>query len=240
MNNRLSTVGIIICLLIALYIASLTELKIYLPNFIEGAVVTVKVAVLSLILFFIMSFVAGIARGHFNGIIKWIATFYIEIFRGTSVLVILFWFFFVLPEFGILLSPLTAGVLGIGLNFGAYGAEIVRGAIASVAKGQSEASIALNISPYKHLTRIVVPQVFVITIPGLTNTAMELIKATSLVAGITIGELTFHAMKLNGIFFKPLEIFAIALFFYYFFAQFIRLISSYLEEHFSKHMNKEA
>ena len=73
MQNRLSIVGIIISLLIALYIASLTELKIYLPNFIEGAIVTFKVAVLSLILFLIMSFVAGIARGHFNGIIKWIA-----------------------------------------------------------------------------------------------------------------------------------------------------------------------
>ena len=239
MKNRLSTVGIIICLLIALYIASLTELKIYLPNFIEGAIVTVKVAVLSLILFFIMSFVAGIARGHFNGIIKWIATFYIEIFRGTSVLVILFWFVFVLPEFGILLSPLTAGVLGLGLNYGAYGAEVVRGAVNSVTKGQSEAATALNMTPNKYLTRIVVPQVFVITIPGLTNLAMELIKGTSLVAGITIGELAFAAMKLNAIFFQPIEVFGIALLFYYFFAQFVRLISSYLEDRFSVHLNKE-
>ena len=239
MKERLKILGIIVSLPIALYIISLTELIKYIPNFIEGAIVTVKVAVLGLILFFIMSFLAGIGRGYFQGITKWIAIIYIETFRGTSVLVILFWLFFVLPEFGIYLSALTAGVLGLGLNFGAYGAEVVRGAVSSVTKGQSEAATALNMKPNKYLTRIVLPQVFVITIPSLTNLSMELLKATSLVAGITIGELTFHAMKLNAIHFQPLEVFGIALFFYYFFAQFIRLISSYLEDRFSVHLNKE-
>ena len=194
MKERLKILVIIISLPILLYILSLTRLKIYIPNLIEGSIVTVKVAVLGLILFFIMSFLAGIARGHFKGVAKWIAIIYIEIFRGTSLLVILFWFFFVLPEFGILLSPIMAGVLGLGLNYGAYGAEVVRGAIRSVTKGQEEAAIALNMTPNKYLIRIVVPQVFVITIPGLTNFSMELMKGTSLVAGITIGELTFAAM----------------------------------------------
>jgi polar amino acid transport system permease protein len=239
MNERIKILGIIISLPIVLYILSLTELKKYLPNLIDGAIVTVKVAVLGLILFFIVSFLAGIARGHFKGVSKWIAIIYIETFRGTSLLVILFWLFFVLPEFGILLSPLTAGVLGLGLNYGAYGAEVVRGAVNSVTKGQSEAATALNMTPNKYLTRIVVPQVFVITLPGLTNLAMELIKGTSLVAGITIGELAFAAMKLNAIFFQPIEVFGIALLFYYFFAQFVRLISSYLEDRFSVHLNKE-
>ena len=239
MKERLKILVIIISLPILLYILSLTRLKIYIPNLIEGSIVTIKVAVLGLILFFIMSFLAGIARGHFKGVIKWIAIIYIETFRGTSLLVILFWFFFVLPEFGILLSPITAGVLGLGLNYGAYGAEVVRGAIRSVTKGQKEAAIALNMTPNKYLRRIVVPQIFVITIPGLTNLAMELIKGTSLVAGITIGELTFAAMKLNGIFFQPIEVFGIALLFYYFFAQFVRLVSSYLEDRFSVHLNKE-
>lgn len=239
MKERLRILIIIVSLPILLYILSLTELQKYIPNLIKGGIVTIKVSVLGLILFFIMSFLAGIARGFFKGVIKWIAIIYIEIFRGTSLLVILFWLFFVLPEFGIFLSPLTAGVIGLGLNFGAYGAEVVRGAVKSVTKNQQEAAIALNMKPNKYLTRIVVPQVFVITIPGLTNLSMELIKGTSLVAGITISELTFAAMKLNGIFFKPIEVFGIALLFYYFFAQFLRLISIYLEDRFSIHLNRE-
>jgi len=239
MKERVKILVIIISLPILLYILSLTKLQKYIPNLIEGSIVTLKVSVIGLILFFIMSFLAGIARGHFKGVTKWIAIIYIETFRGTSLLVILFWFFFVLPEFGILLSPIAAGVLGLGLNYGAYGAEVVRGAIRSVTKGQKEAAIALNMTPNKYLRRIVVPQIFVITIPGLTNLAMELIKGTSLVAGITIGELTFAAMKLNGIFFQPIEVFGIALLFYNFFAQFVRLVSSYLEDRFSVHLNKE-
>jgi ABC-type amino acid transport system permease subunit len=89
------------------------------------------------------------------------AVTYIEIFRGTSLLVQLYWIFFVLPLFGITLDKFTAGFLSVGLNIGAYGAELVRGAIQSVPKGQWEAAYALSMSPAKRMRRIILPQALV-------------------------------------------------------------------------------
>ncbi len=91
--------------------------------------------------------------------LRTVATIYIEVFRGTSLLVQLYWIFFVLPLFGIQPAPkFEAGFLSGGLNVGAYGAEIVRGAIQAVPRGQYEAGYALSMSPAKRMRRIILPQ----------------------------------------------------------------------------------
>ena len=100
-----------------------------------------------------------------NSVIQGVATVYIEFFRGTSLLVQLFWFYYVLPFFGISLEAFTAGVVAIGMNFGAYGAEIVRGGILAVPKGQWEGAHALNFSPFKRMKNIIIPQIFPIILP---------------------------------------------------------------------------
>ena len=170
--------------------------------------------------------------------VRWIAIIYTEVFRGTSLLVILFWMFFVMPEFGLTLSPMVAGVAAIGLNFGAYGAEIVRGAIAAVPKGQTEATIALNMSPFRRITRIVLPQAISVMIPGLVNLTIELIKATALVSAVTLTDITYASVQQNQLHFRTVEIFAITLVLYYCLAQFVRFGGDALEEHYTRHLSR--
>ena len=143
------------------------------PTLLMGATTTVKVLVCSTILYVIISMIFGLMRISKNLIIQGIATVYIEIFRGTSLLVQLFWFYYVLPFFGISLEAFVAGVLSLGMNFGAYGAEIVRGGILAVPKGQWEAAHALNFSPVKRIKRIIIPQIFPIVLPPAANLTVE-------------------------------------------------------------------
>lgn len=236
--NRVAIVSALIAFLVGLSAATFSELRIFLPALLNGAVVTAQVSVLSIMLFIFMSFIAGIGRARGKTAIRWISTIYIEVFRGTSLLVILFWMFFVMPEFGITLTPLVAGVAAIGLNFGAYGAEVVRGAIGAVPKGQTEATIALNISPYRRMTRIILPQAVAITIPGLSNLTIELIKASALVSAVTLVDITYAAVQQNQLHYRTVEIFFIVVLLYYCLAQFVRFGGEALEEHYTRHLNK--
>lgn len=234
--NRIGIVVALIAFLAGLSVATFAELRIFLPAILRGAVVTVQVATLSIVLFLFLSVVAGIGRAYGAAPVRWLSVVYIEVFRGTSLLVILFWMFFVMPEFGIFLSPVAAGVLGIGLNFGAYGAEVVRGALAAVPRGQTEATIALNMPAFRRMTRIVLPQAVAIMIPGLVNLTIELVKATALVSAVTLSDITYAAVQQNQIHFRTVEIFAITLMLYYCLAQFVRFGGAALEDRYTRHL----
>ena len=130
------------------------------PTLLLGTVTTIKVLVCSAILYVIISMIFGLMRLSKNLVIQGIATVYIEFFRGTSLLVQLFWVYYVLPFFGLSLEAFVAGVVALGLNFGAYGAEIVRAGILAVPKGQWEAAHALNFSPAKRIKRIIFRKYF--------------------------------------------------------------------------------
>ena len=235
---RIAIVFALTAFLAGLSVATFAELRIFLPAILKGAVVTVQISVLSIVLFFFLSVIAGIGRANGAATVRWISVLYIEVFRGTSLLVILFWMFFVMPEFGIFLSPVVAGVLGIGLNFGAYGAEVVRGALAAVPRGQKEAATALNMSSYRRMTRIVFPQAVAIMIPGMTNLTIELIKATALVSAVTLSDITYAAVQQNQLHFRTVEIFGVTVMLYYCLAQFIRYGGAALEDSFSRHLPK--
>lgn len=238
--NRIAIVSALIAFLVGLAFATFSEMRVFLPAILKGAVVTVQVSILSIALFFFMSVISGIGRLSDNRAIRWISIFYIEVFRGTSLLVILFWMFFVMPEFGVTLSPMFAGVAAIGLNFGAYGAEVVRGAISAVPKGQTEATIALNMTPYQRMTRIVLPQAIAIMIPGMSNLTIELIKATALVSAVTLVDITYAAVQQNQLHYRTVEIFAITMLLYYVLAQFVRFGGEALEEYYTRHLSKRA
>ena len=181
-----------------------------------GTVTTLKVLVCSIILYVVISMIFGLMRLSKNPIIQSTATVYIEFFRGTSLLVQLFWVYYVLPFFGISLEAFTAGVVALGLNFGAYGAEIVRGGILAVPKGQWEAAFALNFSPSKRMKNIIIPQIFPIILPPAANLTVELLKATALVALVTVVDLTFEARQINSITWLSVQCFGTALLIYYF------------------------
>lgn len=168
----------------------------FLPTLLKGAFVTLEATVLSAAVALLVSVVVGLARLSRFRVLRGVALVYVEVFRGTSALVQLFYFFFVLPLLGIDLSPMTAGVLALGLNFGSYGSEVVRAAVLNVPRGQHEAAVALNYSPILAMRRIVFPQALAAMLPPFGNLLIDLLKATSLLSLITIGDLTFAGKTL--------------------------------------------
>lgn len=190
------------------------DYRIFVPGLLEGAWLTVRIAVLGAALAVVMALAAALAKLYGPAPVRWLAAVYIEIFRGTSALVQLFWLFFVLPQFGILLDAFSVAVLALGLNIGAYGAEVVRGAIRAVPRGQWEASTALNMTRPQMLRRIILPQAFVAMIPPWGNLFIELVKSTSLVSLITLADLTFKAQQMNQATLKTVPIFTLVLLIY--------------------------
>ena len=154
------------------------------PTLLLGTVTTIKVLVCSAILYVIISMIFGLMRLSKNPAIQGIATIYIEFFRGTSLLVQLFWVYYVLPFFGLSLEAFVAGVVALGMNFGAYGAEIVRAGILAVPKGQIEAANAVGLKRTHALRHIILPQAFRVILPPTGNQYLNLTKNTSLAIAV--------------------------------------------------------
>ena len=199
-----------------LIVASFAGFRDFLPGLLEGTLITVEITVGAAILAVPVAILAALGKMYGPLPIRWFAVTYIEVFRGTSALVQLFWLFFVLPLFGVTLPALTVAIVALGLNVGAYGAEVVRGAIESVPRGQWEAATALNLTRAQTLRRIVLPQAFLAMIPPWGNLFIELLKATALVSLITISDLAFRAQQVNQATFasRTVEIFTIVLVIY--------------------------
>jgi polar amino acid transport system permease protein len=214
MALRSLVVAAIIAFTGGLAVASFAGFREFLPGLLEGALITVEITIGGCILAIVCALIAGLAKMYGPWPVRWLAVVYIEIFRGTSALVQLFWLFFVLPLFGLTLEPLTVAILALGLNVGAYGAEVVRGAVTAVPRGQWEASVALNMSRAQALRRIILPQAAVAMIPPWGNLFIELLKATALVSLITIPDLAFRAQQMNATTYRTVEIFSIVLVFY--------------------------
>lgn len=162
----------------------------------HGALTTLHITVLAELVVLVLSFVIALMRLSPSRTLRWIATLYVEVLRGISALVLLFYLFFILPLFGISLSPMTTGVLGLGLTFSAYGSEIVRSALVNVSRGQRDAVRALDFGPVTAFRRILLPQALPFMLPPLGNQLVELMKTTSLVSLITLSDLTFAGGQL--------------------------------------------
>jgi len=196
-------------------------LQVHGGQFASGTLVTIVQFVLATIVSVLVALSFGMMRLSNNLAVKSFATVYVEIFRGTSLLVQLFWIFFVLPLFGITLDKFTAGFVAVGLCMGAYGAELVRGAILAVPKGQWEAALAINMTPAQRMRRIILPQAFVIMLPPWGNLIIEILKGTALVALISVTDLMFQARQINISTFLSVQAFGTALVIYYVFARFM-------------------
>ena len=170
----------------------------YLELILQGALITIQLTLAGCALALFMAFLAGLGRISRLAPLRWLATTYIEFFRGTSIFVQLFWAFFVLPLFGIPLTPYQAGILALGLNVGAYGAEVVRGAILSVGREQYEACVAINLTRYQTMRHVILPQAFVVMLPTFGNNAIELLKATAIVSLISLSDMTFQAQVVRA------------------------------------------
>ncbi|WP_413734993.1 ectoine/hydroxyectoine ABC transporter permease subunit EhuC [Sodalis sp. RH21] len=162
----------------------------------KGIGVTLQITFLSAALALALAFIVALLRLSPLRPVSAAARVYIEFLRGTSALVQLFYLFFILPLFGISLSPMTTAVIGLGLNFSSFGAEIVRTALVNVSQGQRDALRALDFPPAVALRRIILPQALPFMLPPLGNLLVELLKSTSLVSMITLSDLTFSGATL--------------------------------------------
>lgn len=188
-------------------------------SLLPGLKVTILITLSSALLALVTAFPAGLARLSKR---KWLslpALIYIELFRGTSALVQLFWAYFALPLLGIKFNALTVGIGVLGLNIGAYGAEVVRGAIQAVPSDQLDGAVALNFTPAQTLRQIILPQALVAMLPSFGNLMIELLKSTALVSLITLSDLTFEAQLLRSETLRSAEIFTVVLVLYFLVAQ---------------------
>jgi len=177
--------------------SKLELLRNAIPRLLDGIVVTLQLTLGSAVAAFVLAVGLGLAGGAKNLALRGSSRVFIEFFRGTSLLVQLFWFFYVLPLFGYRLEPIVCGILALSLNYGAYGAEVVRGAIASVPRPQWEAATALNFGYWQRLRRVIFPQAWAEMIPPLTNLLIQLLKGTALASYILLQDLTFQIEQLR-------------------------------------------
>jgi polar amino acid transport system permease protein len=162
-------------------------------RFFEGLWITLQLLVYSAVLAAVIAFGIGMARTSRHWIVRFLSGTYVELFRGTSALVLMFWLFFALPLLGWQLVAIWAGTLALGLSYGAYGSEVVRGAIQSVAPAQREAAIALSFTPWQRMRKVILPQAVPEMLPPFNNLLIELLKGTALASLLSIAELTFQA-----------------------------------------------
>ncbi|QEE61067.1 ectoine/hydroxyectoine ABC transporter permease subunit EhuC [Salinibacterium sp. dk2585] len=168
-----------------------------LPRILDGVWITIQLTLGGAALAMVIAVVFGILARSPRTLVRGFARTVIEFFRGTSLVVQIFWFFFVLPQLGVELHPMAAGILALGLNYGAYAAEVVRGSINSVPTGQWEATTALSMTRAQRMRRVIFPQAWALMIPSLTNLLIHLLKGTAVVGTITIADLTFRLDSLQ-------------------------------------------
>lgn len=162
----------------------------YWPMLLQAAILTLEVSIVGMMLAISLGFSLAIMRVFGPWPLRWIATLYIELIRGTPLLIQLYIIFYGLPDIGIKLSPFVAGVLGLGLNYAAYEAENYRAGLLAIPRGQMEAARALGMTHSQGLRFVVIPQSFRLVLPPVTNDFISLLKDSSLVSMVTLLDLT--------------------------------------------------
>jgi len=175
--------------------------------FFSGAILTLEISLSAIAIGFVLGILMGLGRVSRVLPVRLLSTGYVEALRGTPLLVQIFIIYFGLPSVGIYLSPLVSGILAVGLNSAAYQAEIIRGGIQSVPKGQLEAARSIGMSYTQSMRHVVLPQALRLIIPPMTNEFITLIKDSSLVSAIGIWELTLVGKELNAKYFEPFQVF---------------------------------
>lgn len=162
----------------------------------EGLWMTAQVSALAILLALGVAFLCGFGLVSRSAWLRGPVTLFVEFARGTPLLAQLFWVYFVLPGFGLMLDPYVAGVLVLGLCNGAYGAQIVTGALSSVTTAQREAGVALNFTRAQIMRYVVLPQASVVMLPLFSNLAIEIVKGSALISLIGLADLSFQAKSI--------------------------------------------
>lgn len=196
---------------------------------------TIRISVLSIAFATVLALLAALGRLSTNPPIYALSTFYVSLIRGTPLYLQIFFFFLALPQLGIVLSGTLAGVVALGLNYGAYMSEIFRAGLSSVGKGQREAAMALGMTPGQTMRRIVLPQALRFAIPPTGNEFIAMTKDSALVSATGfVHELMWRATKVGRAQFNNLEALIMAAIFYWIMTLILTALQSRLEAALAK------
>ncbi|WP_062439539.1 amino acid ABC transporter permease [Thalassobacillus devorans] len=207
-----------------------------LPFVLSGVPLTLLVAILGMLLGLLIGLFLALARRSDKRVLRWPARMYISFMRGTPILVFLFILYFGLPVVGVELTATMAAVLGFGLNSAAYIAEINRSSLSSVDRGQWESAQALGFSYWQTMRRIILPQATRIAIPPLTSVFLDLMKATSLAAMISVPELFNKAQIVAGRNYDTMTMYILAALIYWPMTMVFSALQDYLEQRYNKYL----
>ncbi len=201
-----------------------------LPELLRGLGVTLQATLLGFLLAMMLGLVWAVLRRSHNPLISWTTAFWVEFIRSTPLLVQIYFLFYVFPQWDITMSPLKTGILAIGLHYSAYTSEVYRAGIEGVPKGQWEASIALDLSPYRTWRSVILPQAIPPVIPALGNYLVAMFKDTPMLSAITVLEVLQRAKLIGADTFRYLEPLTLAGVFF--------LVLSLLSSQFIRRMEK--
>jgi len=207
-----------------------------LPFVLGGLPMTLGISIIGMAMGLFIGFFLALMRNSSSYLLRWPARIYISFMRGTPILVFLYILYFGLPVVGIKLSALTAACVGFGLNSAAYIAEVNRASMNSIGVGQWESAKALNLNYWTTITKIIVPQATRIALPPLTNVFMDIVKATSLAAVITVPELFQKTQIVVGRSFDAMTLYLLVALIYWPICILIGILQERLEKYFSKYV----
>lgn len=205
----------------------------YMPILGEAAITTIVLSIISMFLAITLGLVLALTRVYAPRPFSFLATTYIEIIRGTPLLIQLFFIYYALPSFGVNIDPFTAAILGLGMNYAAYEAENYRAGLYSVPRGQMEAAVSLGMSRRQALKHVIIPQAIRLVIPPVTNDFISLLKDTSLVSVIAMAELTKRYLELSATYYDYIGTGIIVAVIYLIIGLPFVKLSKYLEKKFS-------
>lgn len=210
-----------------------------LPALLNGGKITLLVFVLTLCMSLPLGLIIGLMRISKVAPFRWFAAFYTWVLRGTPLLLQLYFVYFGLPSVGITLDGVTSAVVAFVLNYAAYFAEIYRGGIESIDRGQYEAAKVLGFSQGQTMWRIIIPQTLSRIIPPITNETITLVKDTALITAISVSELLRAA---KGAVNRDMNTtaFLLAALLYLFFTLILTILFKFTEKRFSRHIRRES
>src|SRR3954451_10587468 len=183
----------------------------YLPDYLHAAVLALRITLLGFVLAFALAVIAALARDSGSRVLRFAGACYVEVIRNTPVLLQIFIVYFAFPTLGIRLSAVTAGIIALGVNVGAYLTEVVRAGFSSVERGQLEAAQVLGLSRLSVFTYIVAPQALRNVYPSLVNNLVQVLLGTSLLSTIAVPEITGVATVINARTLLFVQVFGIAI-----------------------------
>ena len=210
------------------------DVVLYGPGFLAASWLVLWLTILTIVLSWVFGLTAALGQRSSLAPVRGAAAFYVWFIRGTPALIQIFIIYFGMPQLGVRLSPYTAGVLALAINSGAYVTEIIRSGLSAIPRGQTESSLALGFSHRETMRTIILPQVFRIILPAITNEALSTLKNTSLLSTITVVELTLYAQTLISATFRPFDFYIAVAVIYLILTTFLTQLASWLERHYAR------